>query len=552
LFPAFQTSDIKSGHELTGGSDQLSSASADWVSAHSAHATLAILTTAFALRLHAAWGMFLNPDEALHFQLANQNSLAEAYRASLTSAHPPGLILLLYFWRNLGTSEIVLRLPSVIAGTLFCWVCFRWAHGLFGRAAGWIAFVLVSFLPPLIELSSEVRQYAFLLAFAAASAYFLERALDKKSSGRMLLSFFFLYLAMMWHYSALLFAATMGIYFFARALSRRSSSPVTSTWMAGQAGALGLFVFLYKTHISQLHGNNGEGSHLFAANSFLRNSYFYPGHDNPAVFVLAKTGGVFQYLLGQLVVGDLAFVVFVVSVIVLLSHPRESPAPGSPRSWQLGLLAASPFAINGAAALAGRYPYGGNRHCVFLAMFGIGAVSYLLAKAVRQKVWHGIVLATILVVACNGFGKPRAPYIPRALQSRVYMDEAVAAVRELSTSEAIFTDYESGLLLGHYLCQQKVISFDNSQAGFQRFECDGHMVITVHPEPMIFTADNFAVRWQQMKDAFHLASGQTFWVFQAGWDVHLVQELQATDGFQPEQIKFFGKNVELFRLSERN
>src|ERR1700674_1762439 len=93
-----------------------------WLEAHSSLSALIVLAVAFGVRLRAASGTFLNPDEALHFQLANKNSWAEAYGASLTSAHPPGLIFLLHFWRSLGTSEIMLRLPSVIAGTAFCWI----------------------------------------------------------------------------------------------------------------------------------------------------------------------------------------------------------------------------------------------------------------------------------------------------------------------------------------------------------------------------------------------------------------------------------------------
>src|SRR5258708_4543090 len=76
-------------------------------------------------RLWSASGTFLNPDEALHFRLANQPSLALAYKASLTASHPPLLTVLLYFWRALGTSELWLRLPSVVAGTAFFWIFYQ-------------------------------------------------------------------------------------------------------------------------------------------------------------------------------------------------------------------------------------------------------------------------------------------------------------------------------------------------------------------------------------------------------------------------------------------
>ena len=59
-----------------------------------------MLLLAFLLRLWKSSGTFLNLDEAMHFLAANKPSLAEAYRASLSLAHPPLLILLLNIWSN--------------------------------------------------------------------------------------------------------------------------------------------------------------------------------------------------------------------------------------------------------------------------------------------------------------------------------------------------------------------------------------------------------------------------------------------------------------------
>src|SRR5690348_1350738 len=84
-----------------------------WFEDHAEVAAVCVVLVGFLARLWAASGIFLNPDEALHFRLANQPSLALAYAQSATAAHPPLLILLLYYWRALGTSDIWLRLPSV-------------------------------------------------------------------------------------------------------------------------------------------------------------------------------------------------------------------------------------------------------------------------------------------------------------------------------------------------------------------------------------------------------------------------------------------------------
>src|SRR5579863_7776474 len=225
-----------------------------WFEAHSNLTAILVLTTAFLVRLRAASGTFLNPDEALHYLLANQSSWRLAYNASLTNAHPPLLTLVLFLWRGVGTSEFVLRLPSVIAGTAFCWIFFKWLSRILGPVTGFIGLILVSFLPPMIELSAEVRQYALLLFFLASTAYLLEGAFEKNSAAIMLLSAMFLYLALVTHYSAILFAAAMGIYSLLRIIARPSGK-VTSVWITVQAGAAGLIAALYISHISKLKGD---------------------------------------------------------------------------------------------------------------------------------------------------------------------------------------------------------------------------------------------------------------------------------------------------------
>ena len=94
---------------------------------------LALLAAGFAARLALAGWTFLNPDEALHYWLSVQPSLRLAYQASLTTLHPPLLILLVYFWRSLGHSEWLLRLPSVVAGTGFAWLSFKWLDQIADR-----------------------------------------------------------------------------------------------------------------------------------------------------------------------------------------------------------------------------------------------------------------------------------------------------------------------------------------------------------------------------------------------------------------------------------
>jgi uncharacterized membrane protein len=153
-----------------------------WLADRAGTAAAVAALAGFFLRLWTASGTFLNPDEALHFRIANQASFDFVYRASLAESHPPLLYWVLHFVRYFGTSELWLRLPSVIAGTIFCWLLFRWLSLVTGQLSGFIGLLFAALLPPIVRLSAEVRQYALLLMFLTGALYFLERALAKNSA----------------------------------------------------------------------------------------------------------------------------------------------------------------------------------------------------------------------------------------------------------------------------------------------------------------------------------------------------------------------------------
>jgi 4-amino-4-deoxy-L-arabinose transferase-like glycosyltransferase len=516
-----------------------------WVESHSNLSALLILIAGFLIRLRAASGTFLNPDEALHFLLANQSSWRLAYSASLTNAHPPLLTLMLYLWRGVGTSEFVLRLPSVIAGTGFCWIFFKWLTRILGRATGFVGLVLVAFLPPVIALAAEVRQYALLLFFLAGAAYLLERALAQDSAVLMLLSAISLGFATLFHYSAILFSAALGIYSLLRLFTRHHSAPVIIAWVSGQAGLAGLVVALYVTHISKLKGDYASGT----INGWLANSFFRPGHDNLFSFVIARTGGVFQYVFGQLAVGDVAFLSFIAAV-VLLWKEKASPGDSNVTTRELCALLVLPFAVGTGASIARIYPYGGTRHSAFLIIFAVAGVSFLVATLAKQRIGRGIAMALLVVAICNAFGRPHRPYITREDQSRMQMVRAMGFIHaQIPQSDVIFVDYQTRLLLGYYLCPQQPVSFSAPIGSSERFQCNGYAVVAASPDLYAFTAENFLPRWTELLRTLP-SNNQAVWVIQAGWEVDLSQELKSRlPEFSELTPQSFGKNVTIFKLT---
>jgi len=530
-----------------------------WFESHAHGAALAVTLLGFFARLWTASGTFLNPDEALHFRLANQVSLALAYKASLTAAHPPLLILLLYFWRALGTSELWLRLPSVLAGPAFCWMFYKWLTKAGGNLAGLIGLFFVAFLPPIILIAAEIRQYALLLAFLAGALYFLDGAFAKNSPGRMAAFSFCLYLAMLSHYSAFLFAAALGIYALLKFFTRRWPASLAAAWAAGQLGGLALALFLYKTHLSELGvGESRTALQGWMSEFYLRRSYFDSAHDNPVLFLVGHTFGVFQFFFGQLAVGDAIGLVFVAGVVLLL-RGKGFPADRSDgRSYdrissrQLGIFLLLPFAIAGGASLAHVYPYGGTRHVAFLIIPGVAGVSVAMAHLAGDRWGRGLASTALVLVACIAFGKPRPPRMDRADQGRAHMAAAMEFVRQnMDPADLIFVDYQTDLILGHYLCQQRPITFDAAPADFEQFSCAGHRVVsTDYKTEWMFWADNFPEHWRRLVQAYNLKPRDTVWIVQAGWGIDLPEDLRRRYSvFNDLRFESFGGNIKIFKLT---
>jgi 4-amino-4-deoxy-L-arabinose transferase-like glycosyltransferase len=526
------------------------SSAKSWPQERIALAAAFILLLGFFARIWAASGIFLNPDEALHFRLANQPSWLLAYHQSLTASHPPLLTFVLYFWRAFGTSELWLRMPSILAGVAFCWMFYQWLRNSAGDLSALIGLIFVSFLPPVILLSTEIRQYALLLAFLATALYFLDDSLARNSPGRMLAFSLCLYLAMLSHYSAFWFAAALGIYALFRFFTEKFSPTLKMIWAIGQIGALALTIFLYVSHISKLGvGESRTALQGWMSDFFLRRSYFDPAHDNPLLFLVAHSFGVFQYFFGQLAIGDVMGFLFVVGVVLLLR--RETFADQPIASRRLGIFLLLPFAVAAVAALAHVYPYGGTRHIAFLTIPAVAGVSVAIARLAAQKSERALAATALVVVACIAFGKTRPPSMDRADQSRAHMTAAIDFIKQnVKPNDVIFTDYQTDLIVGYYLCQQRPISFEPAPATFEQFSCSGYRVVSQDYKGWQFWASNFPQAWQRLVADYKLNAGDTVWIMQAGWGVSLPQDLQRHFAeFRNLQFESFGKNILLFKLT---
>jgi hypothetical protein len=283
---------------------------------------------------------------------------------------------------------------------------------------------------------------------------------------------------------------------------------------------------------------------------FLRRSYFDPAHDNPLLFLVGHFFGVFQYLFGQLAVGDVAGLLFVVGVALLL---RGQGLPyDQTSSRRLGIFLLLPFVVASIASLAHVYPYGGTRHLAFLIIPGAAGVSVAVARLAGRNLLRAVAVAGLMVVLCLLFGKERQPYIQRHDQSRARMNEAIDFLRQkASPPDLVFTDYESELVLGHYLCGQKPIRFEASIPDFEGFSCDGVRVISAsYKAATLFDANRFFNSWNRLVETYRLKPGATVWIVQAGWGVNLPEDLRRQFAeFHDLRFESFGNNIRIFMLT---
>ncbi len=123
-------------------------------------------------------------DEATQVLLA-KDSISNIIFQRGADVHPPLSYLLMHFWVMLGTSEIWLRMLSVIFGVLTILVLYKFASNIFNKKIALLSSLILAISPFHIYYSQEVRMYSEAVFFASVSMYFfylLEKNRNLKNS----------------------------------------------------------------------------------------------------------------------------------------------------------------------------------------------------------------------------------------------------------------------------------------------------------------------------------------------------------------------------------
>lgn len=398
--------------------------------------------------------------------------------------------------------------------------------------------MLLAFSPVLTALGAEVRDYSVLLLWMACALYFLEKAFRDPRLSSVTYYSLFLYLAILTHYSALWFVLAAGIYVLLRICSLKGR--MRTAWIVFQVGAAGIYVWLYRTHVSQMHGGAMEAE---AMTGWLRRYYFRAG-ETPVAFLQRTTVDAFQYLFGSRAWGAVALVLFSAGVLWLLCaglFGKRRDLAG------FSLLLILPFVFGMAGALLDVYPYGGTRHSIYLILFATAGVSFLIATIVRQRLLPLLLLAGVLIPFWYLYRLPDPQQMARRQQARGLMTKAMVYLKNSAQpGEPVFTDYQASTLLAYYLgrdhpppAARECGGVTEVQYGAYRFAVLSAWSAT--PAQLLSGIDG----WR--KGCTSVATNW-FWVFDAGWGVNVLDDLKPSAPNPVSQLRRFGQNISLFNV----
>jgi len=537
-----------------------------WLEEHVWLVAIVITAIGMLLRVITAATTYLNPDEALHVAFSDQSSLIAAYRSSLRNSDPPMLCLLLFLMRQLGTSDFVLRLPSLLAGTATMWIGFKWLSDSFGKAAGLAGLVLLAFSPMLTYANAEIRAYSILIFFMVAGLRFLGLALRDNSPLMMALFGIMLVLAVLTQYSAALFALVVGTLVLFRLVRGWLPARLAYVWAGGQVVTAVLAATLLLRHVEWLRSTDWWSN---MTSTWLSQSFYNPGERGVLTFVLQQSKAVLNYLTSSWNPGSAdAMILFAAGVALLIVRrqrgqpehlssdgtPTEDAAPvvrdrpGSMAGHELGLLLVLPFVIACGAGVAGLYPYGGSHHSLFLSVFALGSLGVLGAKVAGNRLWLILAASLLLVPLWLAKGTVWAPGWHRDPnnEKRDLMVGAMDYIRKLTPPTGlVFTDIQSGAEARHYLYGEKRGGSQIFRAGFNAFQYNnGYRLVTT--KSWSFIPATFGDDLFHMAEQHGLTKGEPVTVFSAGWSSPVSYQLKYALNITYPDLRNFGGCMSVF------
>ena len=206
-------------------------------------------------------------DEIGQVAMASANSISNVIAGSNTHLAPPLDYIILHLFIKLGgSSDFVVRMPSVIWGILAIPLLYYFARYMFNKKVAFVATFLLTISPMHIWYSQEARMYSLFMFLSLLSLTFFILAIEKKKTYFWIGFIISMVLNLYTHYFAIFTLMTFMLlaFIYSKNKEYRSKSILLSVMIAGT-----LFLPQWQTFIDITNGMTSVLSYGLPANLYL-------------------------------------------------------------------------------------------------------------------------------------------------------------------------------------------------------------------------------------------------------------------------------------------
>jgi hypothetical protein len=206
-----------------------------------------------------------------------------------------------------------------------------------------------------------------------------------------------------------------------------------------------------------------------------------------------------------------------------------------------------PFVLGMTASVLDLYPYGGTRHCIYLVVFATAGVSFAIATLVRQRLLPILLLAVLILPYWYLHHLADPQEMARTEQTKDLMVNAIDDIRtSVQPSEPVFSDYQASILLAYYLGRDHPPPAPRECGGVTEVQYGPYHVVIVGAWSA--TAAQLTTGLEGWRKGCDSTARDSFWIFDAGWGLNLLDDLSQPPPRSISQARRFGHTISLFKL----
>lgn len=342
-------------------------------------------------------------DEAFSFFIAKQ-SLPNLIQAIASDTTPPLFFLILHAFQSIGKSEFILRLPSLIFGTLSFPLIFLIGKKFHSKKLGLIAAAILAFSPLHIYYSQETRMYSQAIFLNLISFHFfmiLFKSDFKKGKIGFALS---LLLGLYTHYYFLISWLTFNFLSF---IYFKLNRQTLISWIKFQLAILAIYLPWILTFISLQHPKPWKYPLLQAIPAtFIAFAMDGLGPKNLKILLIDSP---FLYIkVISLTLATVMFMLFLSSILIAINKPKTSQKTKRATALSV-LLVIVPILI--ASTISIFTPIYSLRSLVIFSPFYFLAISLAIINIKNQRIAVSSILTIVLLSLLLVSTRITSPYI---------------------------------------------------------------------------------------------------------------------------------------------